>query len=474
MSTFDHALSAPLRSTFVMRLRARKPLELLGGLLFWAAVIGVGVYWTWIWAQGGADGASGLRWQGETQFLLNVGRITALWSGYLALIEVLLLSRLPFLERMFGFDRLTIWHRWNGHAVLYLALAHVVCSVWGDGRGNIGQPLSFTDEYWQLMTNNQYPGMIIATIGTILLMVVLFTSLAIARRKLNYELWYAVHFTAYAGIALAWYHEIPAGNELTPNIEVTPADIWRATYAATLALVLWYRLFWPIIQNWRYRMRITEVVEEAPGIWSLRISGRRLDRYGAKAGQFFFWRFLTTGFWYTQHPFSLSEAPKGDSFRITVKALGDHTAKFGNLKVGTRVLAEGPFGVFTSDIATRKKVLLIAGGIGITPVRALLEEFKGDVITVYRALTEHDLVLSKEIDELVARNGGKVEYIVGDHATPEGQRLLTPEHLNEIVPDAKEREIYACGPPAMLALIERTLKRAGLHGSHVHIENFAI
>ena len=110
------------------------------------------------------------------------------------------------------------------------------------------------------------------------------------------------------------------------------------------------------------------------------------------------------------------------------------------------MLAEGPFGVFTSDTRTREKVLLIAGGIGITPVRALLEEFRGDVITVYRALTERDLVLCDEINELVQQNGGKVEYIVGDHATPEGQRLLTPEHLRELVPDVDEREIYACGP----------------------------
>jgi predicted ferric reductase len=436
-------------------------------------VVGVGVYWTYVWGQGGADGNSGFRWNNETAGLLSIGRITALWSGYLALVEVLLLARLPFLERMVGFDRLTIWHRWNGHAVVYLVLAHVVFSVWGFAREDF-PPRGWTDEYWALMTNNSYPGMIVATIGTVLLVAVLLTSLAIARRKLSYELWYAVHFTAYAGIALAWYHEIPVGNELTPNIEVIPADIWRATYAAALLLVLWYRLVRPIAQNARYRLRIAEVTEEGPGVWSIRIAGRNLARYRARAGQFFFWRFLAPGFWYTQHPFSLSEAPKGDSFRITVKALGDHTARLGALKPGTRVLAEGPFGVFTAASATRRKVLLIAGGIGITPVRALLEEFRGDVVTIYRALTERDLVLAREIDELVARNGGRVEYIVGDHATPEGRRLLTPEHLRELVPDAGEREIYACGPPAMLALIERTLKRSNLHGRHVHIENFAI
>src|SRR4029079_3724045 len=120
-------------------------------------------------------------------------------------------------------------------------------------------------------------------------------------------------------------------------------------------------------------------------------------------------------------------------------------------------LAGGPFGVFPADPRTREKVLMIAGGIGITPVRALLEEFRGDVITVYRALTEPDLVLRAAIDDLVQRYGGKVEYIVGDHATPEGQRLLTPEHLHELVPDIDEREIYGCGPQAMLATPERAL-----------------
>jgi predicted ferric reductase len=469
MTTFDDALPAP-RSR-----RVRLRWEYAGGVLFWAVVAGVFAYWTFVWAKGGEDQASGFLWQNTGQGFQNIGRITALQGGFLALVELLLLARLPFLERFFGFDRLTNWHRWLGHAVLWLVLAHVVFSVWGYAKADQAfvPGETFGDKYWAYMTDGIFPGMIIATIGTILLIFIVVSSYALARRRLKYELWYAVHFTAYAAFALAFFHEVPAGNELVHNPRQAEY-IWDATCAATAALVIWYRLLWPIVQNWRYRLRITEAVEEAPGIWSLRISGRNVARYGARAGQFFFWRFLTPGFWYTQHPFSISEAPKGDSFRITVKALGDHTAKFDRLKVGTRVLAEGPFGVFTADTRTRPKVLLIAGGIGITPVRALLEEFRGDVITVYRALTERDLVLRDEIDALVQHNGGHVEYIVGDHATPEGQRLLTPDHLREIVPDIDEREVYACGPPAMLALIERTLHRLNLHGRHVHIERFAI
>src|SRR5690348_12680564 len=435
MTTFDDALPAP-RSR-----RVRLRWEYAGGFLFWAVVVGVFAYWTFVWAKGGEDQASGFLWQNTGQGFQNIGRITALQGGFLALVELLLLARLPFLERFFGFDRLTNWHRWLGHTVLWLVLAHVVFSVWGYAKADQAfvPGETFGDKYWAYMTDGIFPGMIIATIGTIMLIFIVVSSYVVARRHLKYELWYAVHFTAYAAFALAFFHEVPAGNELVHNPRQAEY-IWDATCAATAALVIWYRLAWPIVQNWRYRLKITEIVEEAPGIWSLRISGRNVSRYGTRAGQFFFWRFLARGFWYTQHPFSISEAPKGDSFRITVKALGDHTAKFDRLKVGTTVLAEGPFGVFTSDTRTRPKVLLIAGGIGITPVRALLEEFRGDVITVYRALTDRDLVLRDEIDELVQRNGGHVAYIVGDHATPEGQRLLTPERLREIVPDIEERE----------------------------------
>src|SRR5579885_3826013 len=196
MTTYEDALAAPQPRR--ASARTRRPRELAVGVVFWGIALGGFAFWFFVWAEGGE---AGFTWHGTANVLQSLGRITALQSGYLALIEVLLLARLPFLERLIGFDRLTVWHRWNGHAVLYLVLAHVIFSVWGFAREDF-PPRGWTDEYWALMTNNSYPGMIVATIGTVLLVAVLLTSLAIARRKLSYELWYAVHFTAYAGIAL--------------------------------------------------------------------------------------------------------------------------------------------------------------------------------------------------------------------------------------------------------------------------------
>jgi ferredoxin-NADP reductase len=271
-----------------------------------------------------------------------------------------------------------------------------------------------------------------------------------------------VHLSAYAAIALGWFHQVPTGNELV--LDTIAADYWASLYLATLGVLLVFRVARPVVDAFRFRMRVAEVVQEAPGVVSLRISGRRLDRLGARGGQFFLWRFLTRGHWWRSHPFSLSARPDGDSLRITVKALGDFTSAIGRIPVGTRIVAEGPFGAFTQAARRRDKVLLIGGGIGITPIRALLDELRGDVVVLYRVLTEDEAIFREELPNAVV--------VAGDHSTPEGARLLSPEHLRELVPDIADRDVYVCGPPAMADATVRSV-RVHVPSRHIHVERFA-
>jgi predicted ferric reductase len=204
------------------------------------------------------------------------------------------------------------------------------------------------------------------------------------------------------------------------------------------------------------------------------MTGRNLERLGARAGQFFIWRFLTRDRWYSPHPFSLSRAPDGKSLRITVKALGDFTRKIGEIAPGTRVLAEGPFGVFTVDARRRRKILLIAGGIGITPIRALMEDMEPGAVVIFRTLRHDDVVFRNELEPLARKRGIELLFIAGDHATEDGARLLTPAHLRELVPDIRERDVYVCGPPAMTDAIERNVRGTGVSSRHIHTERFAL
>jgi predicted ferric reductase len=450
-----HDVAIPRTSPAVGSLRRPRVWRVAGLAVVWTFVLGNGVAIFWLWAHGGnLDGKT----TGEA--LTSVARITGLLSAYLALLQVVLLARIPALERLVGFDRLTVWHRWNGHATIDLVVAHVFFSIWGYAlmdKYSIGKEIS------TMIWGGIYPGMIVATIGTAFLLAVVATSYVIVRRRLRYEWWYAVHVLAYAGIALAWFHQIPTGNELV--LDTVAADYWRALYVATIAIIVGFRVIPPLLNAFRYGMRVAEVVPEGPGVVSIRITGRRLDRLHARPGQFFQWRFLNR--WWTAHPFSLSEAPDGSTFRITVKALGDDTAALARVPVGTRVVAEGPFGVFTDAARRGAKRLLIAGGIGITPVRALGRS--GDVV-IYRAIHDEDLVL---LDEVV-HSGAEVHTVVGDHAADGGDRLLAPEHLLELVPDLVERDVYVCGPPGMTEFAVKNVRAAGVPRRRIHVERFAL
>jgi predicted ferric reductase len=428
-------------------------------------IVGVnGIAIVWLWVHGG-----NLHIHSNGDLLTSIARISGLLCAYLALVQVLLLARIPWLERATGFDRLSVWHRWNGHATLWLLLIHVVTSVWGYAMLD---KLTVPSEISTMLTKGVYPGMITATIGTVLLIAVVVTSIVIVRRRLRYESWYAVHLLAYAGIALGWFHQIPTGNELV--LSTVAADYWRSLYVATIAVIVIWRLALPAAKTLRHALRVSEIVHEAPGVVSVHISGRGLDRLRARPGHFFLWRFLSRGSWWTSHPFSLSAAPTDDALRITVKALGDHTGRMERIRPGTRVIAEGPLGVFTAAARKREKVLLIAGGIGITPVRALLEELDGDIVVIYRVVAESDIVFAEELEQIARERGTTLRYVVGDHATEEGAQLLSPAHLRDLVPDLAERDVFVCGPPAMIAHVEASVRSAGVSRRHLHVERFAL
>jgi predicted ferric reductase len=462
MTEAGYAVESP-RVSSLSRPRAGR--RLARSTAVWAFVAGNAALMIWLWVHGG--NVSDDLTTGE--LLTSLARITGLLGAYSALLQVLLLARLPPVERLFGFDRLTVWHRWNGHACLDLILAHVVLSVWGY---SLMDKISLPKEVTTMLGGGVYPGMITATVGTALLIAVVVTSVVIVRRRLRYEAWYAVHLLAYAGIALAWFHQIPTGNELV--LDRVAADYWRVLYLGTLGLVVAFRILGPALSALRYRLRVAEVVAEGPGIVSLRVTGRGLDRLEARPGQFFLWRFLDRKRWWAAHPFSLSEAPDGRSLRITVKALGDFSSRLSEVVPGTRVVVEGPFGVFTAAARRREKIVLIAGGIGITPIRALMEDMSGDVVVIYRVVRDEDVIFRHELAELARERGITLFVVVGDHATEDGARLLSPAHLQELIPDIAERQVYVCGPPAMTELIGRNVRRANVPPRFIHTEKFAL
>ncbi len=425
------------------------------------AVANAGIV-VWLWGPGG------IRDIHDTASLLTgLGRVAGLLAAYLVLLQLLLLARLPVLDRLVGFDRLVAWHRVGGFACIALLGAHVVLVTAGY---TIGDRISLADEIGRLITG--YPGVITAIAGLALLVAVAVTSAVIVRRRLRYETWYFVHLYAYLGVALAFSHQLATGSDFVG--EPAARAYWYGLYAFTLGAIVVFRLGVPLARTLRHRLRVSRVVEEAPGFVSIEIEGVRLERLRARTGQFFTWRFLTRDRWWEAHPFSLSAAPDGQRLRITVKGVGDYTAALRAIPPGTPVIAEGPFGSFTTATRRRPRVALIAGGVGITPIRALLEDMPGgpgDIAVVYRALREDDVILRAELDELAGRRGAQIHYVVGDHRDGD---FLSSEHLLRLVPDIATRDVYVCGPPAMTEATRASLGRTGVPRRHIFTERFAL
>ncbi|MFY0405417.1 ferric reductase-like transmembrane domain-containing protein [Solicola sp. PLA-1-18] len=392
-----------------------------------------------------------------------LAHVAGMLAGYGVLVLMTLMSRWPVLERGVGSDRLARWHARGGRIVLTLVLVHAwaATQAWADSR-----EVSLSVALWQVLG---MPWLISATVATVLLVGVAVVSVRIARRRLSYERWHLVHLLTYVAIALSFLHQL-GGPDLAgrPVLQV----LWALMYAHAFGLVLRHRVIAPVRAAARHRLRVAAVVPEAPGVVSIILDGEHLGELRAEPGQFFRWRFLTPDTWLTAHPFSLSAPPGAHRLRLTVKALGDGSRLLQAIEVGTWVVAEGPYGAMTADLRTRREVLLVAGGVGITPMRALFETMPlgpGTGLTLlYRARDRDQIVFRAELDAIATHRGARVVYLLGDDPD-----LLSAASLLRLVPNLAEHDVYLCGPPGMAQVVRTNLEQAGLPVEQLHEERFA-
>jgi predicted ferric reductase len=423
---------------------------------------------------GGALASIALWWtntpgiSGFGDLLTNAGRITGLLAGYAVVVLVALMARIPSLEHGIGADRLARWHARGGRYTVSLVVAHGLLILWGYAV------TAHTDVVSQGKTLLlSYPGVLAATVASLLLVAVGLISMRAARRRMRYETWYYLHFYTYVAVALAFSHQLSTGAEFVAN--PMARALWTGMYIAVGAAVVWHRIVVPLHQALRHRLRVVSVSVEGPGVISVVVTGRHLDELNAQAGQFFRWRFLTRGLWWASNPYSLSAAPTADRLRITVKDLGDASRALASLRPGTPVLAEGPFGALTSARRRHRKVLLIAGGVGITPLRALFQTLPaepGDLTLLYRAGEDSDVVFRDELRAIANARAARLHLIVG-HRADLGHDPLSAEALTRNVPDLIEHDVFVCGPAGMTDTVVQSLRRAQVPARQIHHESFA-
>ena len=445
--------------------RKRDLVQVLGLAVIWLPVLAFAL-------DGGFTGISTLQ-----DFWSGINRVSALIATSLLIVHVALVARIPWIESVLGLDKLTVAHKKLGKPILYLLLLHLFAAAMNyaliDEIG-IGQALVY------LSTNFLSVGLAAASL--VLFLVVVFSSIRLARKKLSYESWYLVHMLSYAAIFLSIPHQYEFGTDFLnqPLLQT----YFTLLYVFVGANLVWFRLLQPLVLSLGANLKVAAVQPDANRTTSITIGGRGVQRLGAEAGQFFLLRVMTWAQWWRPHPFSVSSAPS-DVIRFTVGNRGDDTALLQEIEPGTRVILEGPFGVFSESKRTKQHVTLLAAGIGVAPIRALAESLAaepGDVTVIYRLTDNSDAALLAEVERICRERRHFLHLVKGprtqsgsflpDQAVSERQK---PDYVRllELSPLLKESDVYVCGPSGWSASVKHALEELGLPKYQLHLEEFA-
>ncbi|MHB8439817.1 MAG: ferredoxin reductase family protein [Acidimicrobiales bacterium] len=393
-----------------------------------------------------------------------VGSLTGLVGMYLALVMVLIIARIPPLERIIGQDGMLRWHRRLAPWPISLIVAHAIFITIGYAQASRTGALH---ELWALV--DTYPDMLAATVGLSIMVAISVVSIRAIRNRLRRETWWVIHLYMYLALALSFAHVIVLGPAFVghPMTRV----VWSLVWAVTAGTVLTFRFVLPVVRSLRHGLRVVAIHREAPDVVSVVLAGRHVDRLAVSGGQFFAWRFLTRGMWWQAHPYSLSALPRPPYLRLTVKEVGDHSAAVARIRRGTRVAIEGPYGAITADARVNEKVALVAGGIGITALRSLIEDLPrgSNPAVVRRASSEEDLVFRDEVAELVRQRKGTLHELVGSRT----QTRMTSRRLAHLIPDIAARDLFVCGPPGMVEDVVAAATALGVPQRAIHHEIFS-
>ncbi|MBA8990249.1 putative ferric reductase [Curtobacterium pusillum] len=405
-------------------------------------------------------------------WLTDAGIVAGLVATDLVLVMLVLAARVPLIDRTFGQDNAIAVHRSLGKPVLYLLLAHGALLTLGYGASAGTGPVAETVALFST------PDMPLAYLGLGLFVAVVVSSLVAVRRRLPYEAWHVIHLLSYAAVLVALPHMLSVGSALAHG--TWQRAYWIGLYVVALGLIAVYRFALPIVVTLRHRIRVVGVEPIAPGVVSIHLAGRDLDRLGARGGQYGVWRFWTAKTWWHAHPVSFSAVPGHDRARITVRDLGAGSARLGRIRPGAFVSLEGPYGLFTTRARTAPYLALVASGIGVTPVRALLEDTDlrpGEATVLLRGADADHQYLWRETAAIAASTGSTLYAMVG-HRAWSRESWMTEEDvrrgvtLRSVFPRLLDSDLYVCGPRAWSDLVVREARLAGVPEHRIHQERF--
>ena len=408
---------------------------------------------------------------GSSSFLANVG----VGAGYLALammaLEMALVARVRAAASAFGQDALLQFHRGMGIGALTLLLLHPVL----------------------LVASGAYPAAILGwgsavplairlgSLAALCAIGIVATSLLRKRLRTPYEAWQVVHgVLAVTAVVVATWHASRVGR-------MAEAPAMRAVAVGYVVIFVGVFLRYRLIRPLRLLRKPWEVVSnvgELGDARTIRLRPVGHPGFSFEPGQFAWINLGTTPFHLEQHPISIAsdgDVAPGGEIAFTIRNLGDWSGKrVPELRPGARAWIDGPYGAFSIDRDEGPGFVLVAGGVGITPMVAILSTMasRGDVRPVllfYGARAEEDLTLRSTVEALGPRLALRVVYVL-EHP-PEGWQgekgFIGADVLRRHLPPQYRRfQFFTCGPPPLMDAMERALPSLGVPPERIHAERF--
>jgi predicted ferric reductase len=419
-------------------------------LILMVLCAGIGVLY------GSRSVAGGLPWP---VYLYDAGRLFALTGFVLLAFQYVLSSKIKWIEKGIGLDKLLAMHQWNGGLILALTTAHPLLLLLSERIQGYATPLGFLK--------------ILGLITILLVWITAGAALLYGRVPMAYESWKRMHRVGYVLLPLAFFHSFLMGSTLQRGPMRAFWGILALIYLAVLADKIRQRYALR-----RHPLRVSSVSRETEDTWALHFEGGH-RRYAP--GQFMILQLEREGKISEPHPFTLVSSPTREGLSICAKAVGDFTSSLGKTQRSDSAYVDMPFGVFSFLHHDAERLVFIAGGIGITPFMSMLRylrdrKLQKDVILLWANKREKDIAFRSELESMTSEMPSlKVLHILSRQEDWTGEKgRIDVDKLKKHVGDFKKGAFFLCGPPPMMRDLQKTLSDLGVPKKHIHTERFAL
>ena len=388
-------------------------------------------------------------------------------------------ARPKFIERHFGMDKLYRFHGWMAVTAILAAFVHKLLEYEGTFATTLGETALYI-----------FAG--IAGITFLLMVDSIFLKIPLVKwiRKtlkpikiLHRRNFVLLHNLTILALILIFVHVMLSSSA---QQYVAVRLIYITYFIVGLSFYLIHRIFFAKPKE-KQRYHVSEITQESPVMWTLKLENEKGHRNNYLPGQFGFFRFFGKNIPTEEHPFSISSGDITKNYlTVTIKELGDFTAQIKNIKKGDRAVFDGPYGKFSYlNYPQEKESVLVAGGVGITPILSMLRhmsEFDSDrkVLLLWGVNTKSDLICESEMNEIQKKM--KNLEVVPVLSGKDEWNGLTGWVNSELVEAQIQKKkfnndsagIYVCGPPPMMDGIVSGLRRKDSKKYRIHFEKFLL